>query len=592
MFDIPIQYTSNSKFEIPIQGIDDAIPYSRKSNRRKGYVKSWGTFDFETYQAYPVNPHYDRNGVKLYTLETGVAFGCAKIGDDKYEFTCLDAFMDWVLYELEDTKLFAHNLGFDFSFIEPFLIEHNIRYTKKVNQELVFVELGKNVILSNTSLIFTGQSLASLGEIIGNYKIDNDPIYYKGHVVTEKDWEYCHQDCEVLYDCVKKYCQIVNDAIGQEILKPIDVYTGASCSYRVWKSLVDPELYKKLVIATPNKIICADAIIGGYVYSRPGRYKNIYKYDITNAYPASLVDFRYPLGDCHIKNRAPSNGELYLIRFKHRNTKLKSDKHIPFMEHRLRDVMTLTSVDFELFKENYYTEIYDATYYVFTDSIDGSKLFGCFVYKIRDLMERLKYSTDKNDKAIRHFLKTLYNGLFGKFLSRIMVRDSEAYFDDDGIVINKKGAEHYEEALDKYYTPIGIFCTAYCRTKLFAPIKDIGMDKIVATDTDCLCSTVDIDEKYIGKFGKFGLENDGVPIKDFVTLAPKTYAYIGSDDELHFTCKGMRKNMGKDPVTRKPIPTFNDLSEFKLGFTAKQLKFITVRGGKAATYQYKTLALL
>jgi len=130
-------------------------------------------------------------------------------------------------------------------------------------------------------------------------------------------------------------------------------------------------------------------------------------------------------------------------------------------------------------------------------------------------------------------------------------RNPDAYQGDDGEMEIKNWSTNYA---------IAATTTVGARIKLFSALKAFGRDRINYCDTDSIIHIGrDLPPEVVrgGDLGQWTDETGGVPIVEFVALAPKVYAYKTADGNVELTAKGF---------SMKGTLTFEDYMNVHKGF--------------------------
>lgn len=255
------------------------------------------------------------------------------------------------------------------------------------------------------------------------------------------------------------------------------------------------------------------------------------EYQDTPGYPLYVLNF-----SCQFKLKP---GHYPSIQLKH-SIMYGDNEYIEESKGDEPTVLALTSVDFELFKENY--DYWDFTAY-------GGYMFHGQVGMFADYVD-VWFGEKTTQKAAKNagkvlIAKLMLNGLYGKFGSRQVAYSKIPYLGDDGIVHYKKSDP--EEKNGWYgYIPVAAFITSYCRDKIIRGANSVG-ERFIYADTDSLHiygdyepEGLDVDEFRLGAFdheqtfirGKF--------------IRQKTYLEISKKngkEVMTIKCAGMPKKV-------------------------------------------------
>lgn len=518
----------------------------------------------------------------------------------------------------ENYVLYFHNLKFDAEYIIYYLLKNG--YTcikdKKDRKDKTFV-----VLISEMGQFYSLEIYFKVGNKkhinkvtiydslkILNFSVDkiakdfNLPIrkleldYHEkreiGHILTEHEINYIRNDVEIMARAL--------EIMFQEKLNKMTIGSDALAFYKE----LNPNFENYFPIL-PYEIDaeCRKAYKGGFTYLNP-----IFKgketgagivFDKNSMYPAKMKNEKLPFGVPIFFEGKYKQDKLYNLyiqtfscSFKLKNNKIPSIQiknnlsFVPneYIESTNGDIvtLTLTSVDLELFFENY--EIYDITYH---SGFKFKSIKGLFTTYI-DYWTEKKINAKKEDNgALYKIAKLMLNSLYGKFGLNPRVRGKYPILEDDIV----KYKFYDEEIRDSIYVPVASFITAYARKDIIESsekireysLKKYGKDFYIYSDTDsihCLLneddieelkSTMDIDDYILGywkleskfKRGKF--------------LRQKCYIEENEENEIQTTIAGLPKKLGK-------YITFNNFVE---GFSIladddeyeHKLRFKHVKGG-------------
>lgn len=178
----------------------------------------------------------------------------------------------------------------------------------------------------------------------------------------------------------------------------------------------------------------------------------------------------------------------------------------------------LTSVDYEVFLENYDVEnlIIGETFW-YKKGINGAAIFGGL---INDLYDNRKI----NIGSIKRFYKMLNENIPGSF-ERVQSDRNGYWYDLTGVKVGKRKLVHYN-------CIIGDFITAYGRRMLSALLHQFKFEDVIGYDTDAVFfagSPTEVPEVVLKQFGDEPgqLHFDGI-YHNVYHFAPKQY--IGYDD--------------------------------------------------------------
>lgn len=491
----------------------------------------------------------------------------------------IDSFMS-VLKEKGGVYYF-HNLKFDGNFIVYWLFKHGYKHVQKKKKDLcpkefcsLISDMGSwytlNISMepmetgvSNNAEIIDSLKLIplSVSEIPKAYgldeakgEIDYSEYRKKGHELTTEEKEYIGHDVSIVAKAIKFMKEN-----GQVKL------TAASNALNDFKGRYDKKQYNKL-FPSLNSINDGDirhSYKGGWTYLNP-KYKNIdvkegRVYDVNSMYPWAMKYCSLPWGEPYYFSGEYTLNKtypLYVINFE-AEFKLKPG-HYPsiqikgsfyqeneYIEKSIAPtILTLTSIDFELFKENYDYEII--------------QYFGGYMFKEKRGMfdEYIDYwynqkteAKKTGNKGMEKISKLMLNSLYGKFGTRLSGKSKVPYYDEEEDKVRYKLGQ--DEERKGGYLPVATFITSYCRDKIVRAANICG-DRFIYADTDSVhvsgdypVDGLDIDEYRLGAFkceerfvrGRF--------------IRQKTYMEIylkNGKETMNLKCCGMPKKM-KDSIT-------------------------------------------
>lgn len=404
----------------------------------------------------------------------------------------------------------------------------------------IYVKLGKHTIEFRDSLKLLPFKLATIGSSFGTAHQKLEMEYkgkrYAGCKITEEEMEYIKNDVlvakealEIMFDeghnrltigscCLAEYKQIVKKSLHPDLIMreweeifpdlrnfPLDIsqygYDNAEAyirkSYKGAWCYVVPEkankLYTKGLTADVNSL-----------------YPSVMHSDSGSVYPIGLPKFWK--GD-YIPDEAKGDNKFFFIRIKTRfkvkegklpfiqikgthlyksneclkTSDIKNPKtgryspyHIDIYGKHIQAIpeLTMTSVDFELFKEHY-------------DLFDTEILDGCWFYAVSGIFDDYinKYAEIKmtTKGAKRQLAKLFLNNLYGKFASSDDSSFKVAFIKENG-ALGYVNCEEHEKAVG--YIPVGSAITSYARnfTIRTAQKNYYGCDKagFIYADTDSI----------------------------------------------------------------------------------------------------------
>lgn len=495
--------------------------------------------------------------------------------------------LDGFMKQLKDNGgiYYFHNLKFDGNFILYWLFKSGYRwnnnskmlnpgefctlisdmgtwYTISIQMKPLDTGLSNRVELRDSAKIIP----LSVEEIPKAYgleenkgKIDYHKYREPGHELTTEEVDYITKDVVI----VAKAIEFMRKH-GQTKL------TAGANALNDFRLRFDKKEYKKLF---PELNHLADRDIrmsykGGWTYLNP-----IYKnkdigdgsvYDVNSMYPWAMKYCMLPYGKPvyfsgeYTKNKTfplyvinftcefkLKKGKFPSIQLKH--TGIFSDNE--YIEASTLDIgddsksipltLTLTSVDYALFRHNYK---------VWNIEFHGGYMFmgrvGLFTEYIDYWYEQKTEAKRTGNKGLEKIAKLMLNSLYGKFGARQKGKSKIPYYDEKDDIVRYKLSD--EEDRKGGYLPIATFITSYCRDKIIRAAELCG-DRFCYADTDSVhiigyepVEGLDVDEY---RLGAFKLEETFIRAK---FIRQKTYLEIykkGNDEVMNLKCCGMPKNM-------------------------------------------------
>lgn len=498
--------------------------------------------------------------------------------------TSIDSFMEMILGFTG--VVYFHNLKFDGNFIVYWLLTHGYKwfagkdnygrrerllpqtfttcisdmgawYTVTIQSPMGDYDIS-NTIEIRDSLKIIPMSIEDIPETFNLEGLKKLEIDYKEdrdieHKLTEQEKEYVLADVRILAKAIK--FMLSN---GQKQL------TSASNAMHDFKARLGNKEFDRLFpILTPeDDTIIRKTYKGGWTYVNP-KYRNLNigdgtVYDVNSMYPWAMKYCLLPVGEPlrYFDEPKPNrNYPLYTVTFdcifkikpdKYPSLQLKNTMGYADNEYITESdgvtELNLTSVDFELFKENYDYEVFTwkGGYYfkgktgVFAEYIDY--WFGVKTQAKRD-----------HNPGMEKIAKLMLNSLYGKFGARMFGKSKIPYYDEIYDIVRFKRSD--EEKRKAGYIPVATFITSYCRDKIIRAANACG-ERFIYADTDSLhikgieTPSIEIDNYRLGAFKE---ESQFCRAK---FIRQKTYMEIINDngnETINLKACGMPKHL-KDTV--------------------------------------------
>jgi len=312
------------------------------------------------------------------------------------------------------------------------------------------------------------------------------PVGYKP---TKKERKYIYFDVKIVGQSLK--------ILLEQDLKKI---TQASNAFEDFKTIIGKDNFKEYFPKLPTLIDkqLREAYKGGFTYVDP-RYqdKEIGEglvFDVNSLYPYVMKEKKLPYGEpLYFEGKYEPDDlyDLYIIRIRC-SFELKSN-HIPTIQLKnnlffnSREylsssddklvILTMTSVDYELFKKQY--DIYNLEIFGGFKFKSSNKIFSTYVDKWAEVK---KQSTFSGNKGMRTISKLMLNALYGKFGLNPEVENKIPFLNDEGLVKYKKIKGDDRKPV---YVSVASFVTAYAREITINGAQD-NYERFIYADTDSL----------------------------------------------------------------------------------------------------------
>ena len=538
------------------------------------------------------------------------AFALCEIGNPENFIygNSLDDFMEFCANPKENYKIYFHNIKFDISFILDWM--ENRGYTfikdKKEREDATYTALitDMNVFYSvevffkvnrkshRTNKVTFYDSLKILNFSVEQIAKDFDlPIrkltldYHEkrevGHVLTPEEIDYIKNDVEIMARAL--------DIMFTNDLKKMTIGSDALNYYKT----MQPK-FKKLFPSLENEVDneIRQSYKGGFTYLNPKyKEKQVGKgmvLDVNSEYPAMMhsmngrllpigvpiqfegeyeYDSLYPLYIINISCMFTlKKGKIPSIQIKH-SLDYQQNEYLESSKGLITD-LTLTSVDFELMKENY-----DIKFLKFNGGYKFQATTGFFDEYIDYWTAQKIQAKKEHNSSMYRISKLMLNSLYGKFAVSTKSLLKMPIL-QDGIVkfVDYKGKDR-----KSLYCAISSFITSYGRDYIIRSsmkirdwsINKYGEDYYIYSDTDSIHFRVQDEESDIEDLKKILIIDDyklgaWKPESSFqrgAYIRQKCYIEESYDGKLNVVIAGFPKNLA-------PLMTFDN---FKIGFTTEGL---------------------
>lgn len=554
-------------------------------------------------------------------------WGMSKLVDNKDTIgshgTDINSFMERLINLKDGSKVYFHNLKFDSAFILQYLLDnkwefiHNVRDIEK-NKKLAHLKFntlitdmgqmyhiklyhnGKRITIID-SLKLLPMSISAMAKTFDMPMAKGDIDYHMyrpvGYIPTEDEMEYLKLDLNIMKHGILFFFN--------QGLNKLTLSSNALNDYKTNHCNVQFRLgFDKMFPQVDNDVdnIIRSTYKGGYTYVKEmWKSKTILQkgivFDVNSLYPYIMYDYLLPCYEPQYFNGNYDDLDditkgiypLYIQTIKVNFT--VKDGYLPTLQLKGNgmynpteyitnsvgeEVITLTSVDLQLFKKHY---IIHTIEYLDGYMFQGRKdLFKSYI----DHWSKVKEENHGINEGLRSLAKLMLNSLYGKFaVNTNNCTLKEPYLDEEGVV----RYNYYETEPQKMiYTAMATFITSYARELTINSAQD-NYDRFVYCDTDSihLIGTdtpqgLDVDDKRLGAWKeeyKFQRARFIRAKTYYEELLEEDWKYddnnnIILDTTRHIGCAGLPHYLHKDV-------TFDN---FKVGLTLhgkKQQR--TVKGG-------------
>ena len=616
------------------------------SKRKKTFSNDILTLDIETTSAW-----YDENTQQVLGYEKGksadywnsliplslcytwqfsfndLCFFGRELGEFEILLRQLDDSVSYVVY--------VHNLAWEFQFLRSYLKVKDV-FCRQAHKPMKCTFFDFENIEFRCSYILTGLSLDNLGKQIGVEKLHTlnyDILRTPRTKLTEEEIAYCIQDCNVVYETIKKYRKKYGSVSEIPLTKTGE--TRLLCRKLLNKI---PFWNKKVGKMLPNDCSQYRALVqayaGGYTHANVINSNqlisgDIHCFDFASSYPYVMLSEKFPMGSFYKTTEYKNDIENYAYLMKIKLTDLKSTTFNHYISvskcltksHVAEDngriitakevTLWVTEIDFEIIKKVYdfnveFLSIEKATKQYLPKS------FIEFILECYGNKTKLKGAKTKEEEELYMSSKGTINSLYGMCVSALIPDDIE--FND----LNNDWFKRYktEEDVNTFLSNCkqgktqgiflnyawGVWISAYARFNLWTCILKHDKD-VIYCDTDSIkmigkgdfdeynqnvitklkkmCDYYDINFELTrpekdGKKYQIGLFMEEDVCYEFKTLGAKKYCcrYV-SDNKLHLTVSGINKGA---------VELLNDdIDNFENGFsfdkdaecvTTKLLKYL------------------
>lgn len=512
----------------------------------------------------------------------------------------IESFIEYIS-KMKKSVIYFHNLKFDFSYIQYYLIKNKIKH-KVLEKKGTIYQVKIFDIELRDSMNFLPMTLKEVGE---NYcskykKTSIDYNVQSGHKATEIEITYCYNDCYVLEEGLNNYLNamtqiLVENGCFKSATKVHKKLTNAGIAFEAFKELSCFE--EACPKTTQNEYnLFRQAYRGGFVYSNPkGIVENVQMIDCNSMYPFiySSIDMPYGRGItcCDFEDLKRFKFSIFKVLIKYDlkpgyiaiigggfgkyggiDYKSTSDG--------LYEELVVSSTDFKLIQEFYDID------YKFVWGV-GFQTKPEFFKKFAETFIKVK----NKEKGIRRSVaKVLLNAPYGKTAMNGL-QEIKNYYIDEKLHCVRSEVIGYEIDDDTFqYLPMAIAITAGARHYLLTTALKIKFDSIYYMDTDSIKfraknTGIQYDPNILGAWKDEGL------VRLFKTISPKKYVYWGSTTPketslvIHYTCAGFsQKTLTSEMKNGEAVSlkeAYNLINKFDKGLSLSCLQSQIVEGGRA-----------
>jgi len=395
--------------------------------------------------------------------------------------------------------VYFHNLAFDGSFILDWLLKHGYTWVKENPKPLEFTSLISRMgkFYSITVVFDTGyrvefrdsykklpMSVAGIAKAFNLHdqklEIDYDTFRPIGYIPTEQERRYQRNDVA-----------IVAQALEVQFEEKMTKLTVGADSLNTYKKMTGKLFTRRFPILSPEiDTEIRKAYRGGYTYASPRFTRKINGpgsvYDVNSLYPSVMRTALLPYGEPVYSDGHPSGMYPLYIASITITASLKKN-HIPCIQIKknlsfnpteylteIKEPTTVnaTNIDIELWKKHYDLKIHS-----WNGAFEFRGSHGFFDSYVDKFMDVKKNS----EGGLRQIAKLHLNSLYGKFATNPDVTGKRPVLKDNRVSLVTNDVE----TRDPVYTPMGVFITAYARSKTISAAQD-NYDVFAYADTDSL----------------------------------------------------------------------------------------------------------
>lgn len=498
----------NHEIEFP-----EIYQIGKGKNSYKCYDLSCG-FDIET------TNHAETKTAFMYIWQFSIN-GTVIVGRTWNEFFNLLEYLKLPrMFSKANIIIFVHNLGFEMSFLLPYLEKKGLlkKVFAKAKYQPLEVQLSNGYIfrdsaaLSGVSLSVLADNFCKTKKLVG----DLDYSVERNHLtkLTDKELQYCINDVVIL----SEYADYIHEKYTRQKKRIPFTSTGIVRQYIKQQIPYDRLYYIKKDISRlyPKDVKSYNFTMkwlfrGGFTHAQTAicgdTLENIDSYDLTSAYPSIMLQCKFPMTEYEeedvklwnkrIKNENVSTIAIYtfyninakehhVVESKH---KIISMKNPLFENGRLafatEITVMLTEIDYKIY-EMFYK--WDKMKIQAMKTAIKKKLPFYLLNSVAEFYKNkkfLKENREESEKWTQNYFesKGKLNSCYGMCVSRLNL---EEIIYKNGEWIEEPG-ETYEQVIkNQILSPYwGIYITAYCRYIILNNIYNCK-EKALYSDTDSI----------------------------------------------------------------------------------------------------------
>ena len=472
----------------------------------------------------------------------------------------IKTFFEYIFENCINGVIYFHNVKFDGVFIVDYLLRNGYEYSETFQEKTfntlitdtqiwyqITINLGKKSRKQQKIIINDSLKLIPYSEkaICKAFKLDT----VKGEINYKKPRSETYIPTEEEINYIKNDILIIDNVLKTFKSEGYNKMTIGSCAMNYFKEHFGKKNFEKHFPILEKDVddFIRMSYKGGWTYLNP-KFKgkdvdNGLVYDVNSMYPAVMYNHPYPVGTPIKFNgmyKKDKSMPLFIIQLictfkikkgKYPTIQSKSSFRTPQYMDEVKEpiVLTLTSVDYEMFMKSY-----NVTVFEYIGGYKFAKADNIFCDYI-DYFMKMKIENNGKNICLRNIAKLFLNSLYGKFGTNPYKINKIPYLDTEKDCIEFTNTE--TEYTKPVYTAIASFITSYARQNIIETANKIGK-RFIYADTDSVhiqgteIPNIDIDKN---KLGYYKLEYE---FEKGRYLKCKTYLEIEKDGTEHKTICG------------------------------------------------------